>query len=161
MIFVVFFFIYRLFLPIRPDVQSEDFLNLNATMGAIDNWRSLFTLINFDAVYRRNLKRELAGLLLSHFATRQRASADYSLYEALQRGEIPIPAHIHDFLFSEETQRAGWSFKELIQSIRNTPSKWIRRWTGQETAQHYKMINEVLNFLEISLETKNDEGKFN
>ena len=36
----------------------------------------------------------------------------------------------------------------------------MRRWTGQETAEHYRMIDEVLSFMETSMEMKNDDGKF-
>jgi hypothetical protein len=160
-IFIVFFFIYRLFSPIRPIVRSEGFQNSDANMRAIDHWHSLFTMTAHDVLDKKSLKRELVGLLLSLYATKQRTSADFRLYEALQRGEISIPEHIHNFLFLEEPQKAGWSFKKLIQSIQNAPRKWIHRWTGQEIAEHYRMIDEVLSFLEASLEMKNDDGKFN
>ena len=109
----------------------------------------------------KSLNEELARLLLSLYATKQRTSADFRLYDALQQGEIPIPEHIHTFLFSEEPKQAGHSFKKLVQSIRNTPRKWMRHWTGQETAEHYRMIDEILCFMETSLEMKNDDGKFN
>ena len=36
----------------------------------------------------------------------------------------------------------------------------MRRWTGQETAEHYRMIDETLSFIEKSMEMKNDDGKF-
>ena len=100
-------------------------------------------------------------MLISFYATKQRTSADFRLYDALQRGEIPIPKHIHDFLFVEEPQKTRWSVKKLIQAIRESQRKWIRRRTGQETAEYYRMIDEVLGFLEASLEMKNDDRKFN
>jgi hypothetical protein len=160
-IFVAAFFLYRHFLSSdQPTNQSEDFQGSNATMRDIEYWKFLFIMTNNDTRDDKALKRELTGLLLSFFATKQFTSADFRLYDALQRGEIPIPEHIHTFLFSEEPEKAESPFKKLVQSIRNAPRKWVRRWTGQETADRYRMINEVLGFLETSLEMKNDNGKF-
>ena len=73
---------------------------------------------------------------------------------------FPCPEHIHTFLFPDEPEKSKRSLEKLIQSIRTAPRKWIRRWTGQETAEHYRMIDEVLSFMETSLEMKNDDGKF-
>jgi len=160
-IFIVLFFLYRFLPPDRSTVQFGDFQNSNATMRTVGFWHSLFTLAKYDTRDEKNLKRELARLLLSLYATKQRTSADFGLYEALQKGEIPIPEHIHTFLFLEEPPEARPSFKKLVQSVRNIPRKWIRRWTGQETAEYFRMIDEVLGFMETSLEMKNDNGKFN
>jgi hypothetical protein len=41
-----------------------------------------------------------------------------------------------------------------LQSIEKTPRKWIRQWTGREKTEHYQMIDEVLSFMEASLEIK-------
>jgi hypothetical protein len=160
-IFIVLFFIYRLLPSIEPVAQFDNFQDLNTTIRAIGNWRILFTVIGSVAPDKRGLRQELINLLLSLYATKQRTSADFRLYDALQKGEISIPEHIHDFLFLEEPQKVRWSFKKLVQSIQSTPRKWIRRWRGQEVAEHYRMIDEVLSYLEESLEMKNDDGKFN
>ena len=146
-IFIVVFFIYRIFPSAEPVVQYDNFQDLNATIRAIGNWRSLFTVIGYDVPDKRALRQELINLLLSLYATKQRTSADFRLYDALQKGEIPIPEHIHDFLFLKEPQKVKWSFKKLIQSIQSAPRRWIRRWTGQEVAEHYRMVDEVLAIL--------------
>jgi hypothetical protein len=134
-------------------------------MRTLDYWRNLFNLIDQHVQDDKMLKKELARLLLSLYATKQHTSADFRLYDALQQGEIPLPEQIHAFLFPEEPQPVGHSFimniRKLVQSIRNTPRKWLRRWTGQETAERYRMIDETLCFMETSLEMKNDDGKFN
>jgi hypothetical protein len=160
-IFVVVFFIYRLFPSAEPVIQSDDFQDLNVTIRAIGTWRSLFTVIGYEVPDKRALRQELINLLLSLYATKLRTSVDFRLYDALQKGEIPIPKHIHDFLFLEEPRKVKMSFKRLIQSIQSAPRRWIRRWTGQEVAEHYRMVDEVLDYLEESLEMKNDDGKFN
>lgn len=165
-IFITFIFLYlRLLPPPRPTIQSEGSQHPNETMRTLDYWRSLLNLIDVRVQDDEMLKKELARLLLSLYATKQHTLADFRLYDALQQGEIPLPEQIHAFLFPEEPQPVGHSFtiniKKLVQSIRNTPRKWIRRWTGQETAERHRMIDETLCFLETSLEMKNDDGKFN
>jgi hypothetical protein len=165
-IFITSIFLYlRLLPPPHPTIQSEDSQHLNETMRTLDYWRSLFSLIDQRAQDDKMLKRELARLLLSHYATKQHTLANFRLYDALQQGKIPLPEQMHAFLFPEEPQPVGRSLitniRRLVQSIRNTPRKWIRRWTGQETAERYRMIDEILCFMETSLEMKNDDGKFN
>ena len=164
-VFIAAVFLYlRLLPPPHPTIQSEDFQHSNAAMRTLDYWRSLFNLTDQRVQDDQVLKKELAHLLLSFYATKQRTSADFRLYDALQQGKIPLPEQIHAFLFPEEPQPAGSliaNIRGLVQSIRNTPRKWIRRWTGQETAERYRMIDEILCFMETSLEMKNDDGKFN
>jgi Ca2+/Na+ antiporter len=165
-VFIAAIFLYLRFLPpSHPTIQSEDAQHLNETMRTLDYWRSLFNLIDQRVQDDEMLKKELARLLLSFYATKQHTLADFRLYDALQQGEIPLPEQMHAFLFPEEPQPVGRSFitniRRLVQSIRNTPRKWIRRWTGQETAERYRMIDEILCFIETSLEMKNDDGKFN
>jgi hypothetical protein len=165
-IFITSVFLYlRLRPPSHPTIQSEDSQHSNATMRTLDYWRSLFNLVDVHVQDDETLKKELARLLLSHYAAKQHTSADFRLYEALKQGKIPLPEQMHAFLFPEERQPAGRSLiihvKRLVQSIRNTPRKWIRRWTGQETAERYRMIDEILCFLETSLEIENDDGKSN
>ena len=163
---IAFIFLYLRFLPpSHPTIQSEDFQHSNAAMRTLDYWRSLFNLIDQRVQDDEMLRKELARLLLPLYATKQHTLADFRLYDALQQGKIPLPEQIHDFLFPEEPQPVGRSLianiRKLAQSIRNTPRKWIRRWTGQETAERHRLIDETLCFLETSLEMKNDDGKFN
>ncbi len=160
-IFITAFFLYRRLLPPpTPIIQAEDFQNSNETIRTIGYWRSMFTLTDRDIQVGKTLKEELARLVLSIDPTNQRTLPYYLLYNALQRGEIPIPAQIHTFLFLAEPQQGGGPLKKLIQFMRNTPRKWIRRWTGQEFADHYRMIDETLCFIETSLEMNHDDGRF-
>ena len=155
----------RLLPPPHPTIHSEDSQHLNETMRPLDYWRSLFNLTDQRVQDDEMLKKELARLLLSLCATKRHALADFRLYDALQQGKIPLPEQIHAFLFPEEPQPVGRSLianiRRLAQSIRNTPRKWLRRWTGRETAERYRMIDEALCFMETSLEMKNDDGRSN
>jgi len=159
-IFVAAFFIYR-FLPQQQTAPwFDDSQESNSTMKTIGYWRNLFTLTDQHLLEEKTLKRELVRLLIAFYATKQHTAANFRLYEALQQGELPLPKHIHAYLFPEEPQNTKYSLKKRIQSVANAPKKWIRRMTGQETARHNRMIDEVLGFMETELEIKNDNGKF-
>jgi hypothetical protein len=159
------FLYYRLLPPPHPTIQAEESQHSNETMRTLDYWRSLFYLIDRRVQDDEMLKKELARLLLSHYAAQQHTAADFRLYDALQQGKIPLPEQMRAFLFAEEPQPEGRSLivniRKLAQSIRNTPHKWMRRWTGQETADCYRMVDEILCFVETSLEMKNDSEKSN
>jgi hypothetical protein len=159
-IFLIVVFLFRLLPQNQIDVHSGGFLESNATIKNIEYWRALFTVVEHDIRDEETLKRELTRLLLSFYATKQRTSSSFLLHEALQRGELPLPQHIHKFLFPDQPKKSKWSLDKLIQSVWNAPRKWMRRWSGQETAEHYRMINDVLCFMEESMEIKNDDGKF-
>jgi hypothetical protein len=159
-IILVIVFLFR-WLPQEPiTFPSGDILSENETIINIGRWRNLFIVTEDSVQDDRFFKQELIHLLLSLYATKQRASNNYLLYEALQRGEFPLPERIHTFLFPGEPQKSKWLVVNLFQSARTSLRKWKRRWTGQETADHYQMIDEILRLIESSMEMKNDDGKF-
>ena len=153
-IFIVLVFLYRLLPAGQLAPQAEAPRISNATMQTIETWRSMFTLVGYNNPEAKILKRELIRLLLSLYATKKRTTADFELYEALEKGEIPIPEDIRAFLFVEEPGRTQRSLKEWAKSIGSNLRNWKRRWTGQEAAEYYRMIEEVLSFMETSLEMK-------
>ena len=159
-IFIAFIILYRL-LPQGPtSMPVEGLPDTNETTQNIEYWRNLFNMPNFNALDESTLKRELIHLLASLYASKQRATPTFIFYEALERGDISIPTHIHAFLFPEKPKPAGRSFKKLLQSIQQAARKWIRRRNGQERAEYFRMINEIFSFLETSLEMENDAAKF-
>jgi hypothetical protein len=131
-------------------------LEWNETNNTIGYWRSWFLLNNSNIGDDRFLKKELAHLLASLYTSKQHTSTKFEIFDALQIGQIPLPEHIHTFLFPEKPKEPEQPIKKLLLSIRRAPRKWIRRWTGQETAERYRMVDEVLNFMETSLEINND-----
>ena len=159
-IFAVAVFLFRLLPQDQTVVQPQYFPDSNATIKTIEYWRILFTLTADNSHDEETLKRELIHLLLSLYASKQRVSTNFTLYDALKRGEVPLPEHIHAFLFPDNSKKSERSLNKFIQSIRSAPRKWMRRWTGQETAERYRMIDETLSFIEKSMEMKNDDGKF-
>jgi hypothetical protein len=159
-IIVVFVMLFRLLAQELITDPSGDSPTANEAISNIAHWRSIFIIADDGVRDEKFLKQKLINLLLSFYASKQHTSTNYLLYEALQRGELPLPEHIFTFLFPYEPEKSKRPLSKLLQSIRTAPRKWMRRWTGQETAEHYEMIDEVLRFIETSMEMKNDEGKF-
>lgn len=153
-----FLLLRRLLISPQPTTQSTDFQRPNTTIENIQYWISLLATSAQNPQDDRTTKKELTHLLLLFYTTKKRNSADFRLYDALHQGEIPLPEHIHTFLFPPELQQAERPLKRFLQSIRRTPQKWIRRWTGQDKAEYYQLINEVLAFVETSLEINDDDG---
>lgn len=158
LIFVAFIVLFRLLPQEQPTIQSDRSMETNTTMVNIGYWRGLFTYNGQDIRDENTLKRELMHLLASLYASKQRMPNNFVIYDALLQGKIPLPGNIHAFLFSQEPAESSGSIKKFFQSIRKTPRKWMRQWTGQEKAEHFQTIVEVLEFLETSLEIKNDDG---
>lgn len=150
-------FLYRLLSPGLAIPPSEEMLESNETINTLGYWRTRFNLNDATPTDEKALRRELTHLLASHYASKSHMETSFGIFDALQRGEIPLPEHIRDFLFPEKAPVAGHPIKRLLQSIRNAPLKWIRRWTGEERAKQYRMIDEVLRYLETSLEIKNEQ----
>jgi hypothetical protein len=159
-IFVVTIFLFRLLIEDPTPIPPEDFPDANDAIKTIEYWRSLFIPTDSGICDDMTLKRELMHLVASLYASKERASPNFIFYDALQQGEIPLPDHIHNFLFPDAPKESTRSFKKLMRSVRETPRKWIRRWTGQETTEHYRMIDEILSFMETSLEIEDGDGKF-
>ena len=156
-IFAAFIVLFRFLPQEQSDIPSYASLERYTTITNIEYWRSLFIYNRQNVRDEETLRRELTHLLTSLHAWHQGTSNSFSIHDAFQKGEIPLPGNIHAFLFSQELPASGGLLNRFFQSIRKTPQKWIRQWTGQEKAEHFQMIDEVLNFMETSLEITNDE----
>lgn len=157
-IFAAFLVLFRILYQAQSAPQPSAFLETNTTLINIGYWRGLFMYSGQDVQEDKNLKRQLIYLLTSLYASKQGTLNDFRIQDAMRQGTIPLPGKIHAFLFPQEPVSGG-PLQKFFQSIRQTPRSWIRQWTGQEKAEHYQMIEEVLNFLEASLEIKHDDRK--
>lgn len=157
-IFAAFLVLFRILYQAQSAPQSSSFLETNTTLINIGYWRGLFMYSGQDVQEDKNLKRQLIYLLTSLYASKQGTLNDFRIQDAMRQGTIPLPGKIYAFLFPQEPVSGG-PLQKFFQSIRQTPRSWIRQWTGQEKAEHYQMIEEVLNFLEASLEIKHDDRK--
>lgn len=160
-IFVVLFFVFRLLPQNELRISSEGPGNSNEAINTMGYWRGIFLHTEGNASDDKNLKRGLAHLLTSIYASNLRASTNFEIYDALQRGEIPLPEHIYTFLFPEETQVSRNPIKRFFQFAQTAPRQWMQKWTGRDMVERYQMIDEVLHFMETSLEINHDKRESN
>jgi len=156
-IFAAILLLLRILRQTQSQLPSRASFETNATITNIGYWRGLLLYNGQDILEEKALKRQLAHLLTALYASKQGTSNDFRMYDDLQQGTIPLPGNIHEFLFPPEPVSSG-PLQRYFHSIQKTPRRWIRKWTGQEKAARYKMIDEVLNFMETSLEINNDDG---
>jgi hypothetical protein len=156
-VFLSFILLFRFLPQEQAEVQPFSSRERNTVLINIGSWRNLFVYKGQNTREEETLKQELTYLLTSLHASNQSASNNSGMRDALQKGEIPLPGNIHAFLFSQELPASGGLLRRFFQSIRKTPRQWMRQWTGQEKAEHFQMIDEVLILMETSLEITNDD----
>jgi hypothetical protein len=157
LILVVAIFLFRVLSysqeTVRPDVYQE----ANTTLDNIEYWHVRFSGDSHNGWDEKILKRDLLHLLLALYALDQNTSNNFELYQAVQQGGIPLPEHIHAFLFPQEPRESDSFIIRFLESIQETPRNWIHRWTGQARAEQFQRITEILSFIETSLEITNDD----
>ena len=157
-IFVAFVFLLRL--PPGPvSIPLDEQPQANEAIETIRYWRSIISLTDVSAHEERILKQELVRLVAALYASKQRVLPGFLFYEALERGEIPLPDRIHAFLFPDKPEEAARSATQWLRQAWELPRKWVRRWKGQEAAEYTRMIEETMRFVEASLEIENGDGK--
>jgi hypothetical protein len=160
---VIFLAIFRIYS--RTEIlQPSQTLDSNQTLDSIHHWRNAILANARDSSENNTLKRELMWLLTSMYSSRQQSYAHYEIKEALEQRQIPLPEPVYAFLFSNEPEKSRSTFfqnpvralKQILQSIRREAQKKIRRWSGREPAEFYTGIDEVLSFMETTLEINDD-----
>jgi hypothetical protein len=153
---VVFFRLTRL----SPYEEPPPPPGSNATLRAINSWRTLIWLTGNEIEKFNSLKQDLGWTLTSLYALHQPGKAQWEIYEAIKQHQIPLPGNIYDFLFPGEPSGGKRSFRQILQIIRRTPEKWARQWTGRDQAEYYRSIELIITFMESLKETKHDDRHF-
>jgi hypothetical protein len=157
LVFSACIFLLRSILRERKSLPQYEYAEPNATLKKVDIWRNFITYSPQEDDESDPTRRELKRLLVSLYSSKQQSFTNFKIYESLQQREIPLPEQVYAFLFSGDP--AGGSRRSLMKVLRalwTAPKKWIRRWTGREAAEYYRSIDEVLTFMENSLEMKHD-----
>lgn len=133
----------------------------NTTLENVNYWRTAI-LVTHDEITELNvLKRYLGKMLAAVYAAKQPGSANLEIYNALKQGDILLPEPVYAFLFPAAPPAAGRSFRRVLASIRDFPRKWSRRWSGRDVEEYYASIEEVLTYVESTLEIKHDDTESN
>jgi hypothetical protein len=171
LIFVVV--LWAALLPLKAPKTDETtpLTDSNPSLENVSHWRASI-LANLNAGEERDtIRRELLWLLSAQYASQQPRAAsasNYEIREALKQKQIPLPEHVYRFLFPPETLEKPRGFiqdplgklQRSVISISQAPQKWMRRWSGQESAEYYRSIDEVLVLIETSLEMKHADDPF-
>lgn len=130
------------------------------TLDRVRDWQMS---IRFPAegVENPNLLRQaLEKMLVTMYTSKQSELPYWQVHEALLQCQIPLPEPIYTFLFPAEPPPGKRSFKRALQAIWHAPGKLARRWTGRDVIEFYQSIEQVLNFMESSLEINRDDKHF-
>jgi hypothetical protein len=95
-----------------------------------------------------DLKRELALMLVTLYASRKHISADYEVYNGFSTGEIPLPEPVFSFLFGKQNENKRFN-----------PRHWFNRITGRDKAAFYSDLETALTYLENYLEIADEHKK--
>ena len=125
----------------------------------IDTWKNTFNMYNIESEDQLFIKRDLSNLLTSMYIDANGKTPNYQILEKIRGKEIDIPENIYASLIQEEPDPLPLSLKMKIIWYLRTPIRWKKRWYEKKDkeANHYKMIDEVLDYLENSLEIKHEK----
>ncbi len=141
--------------PVTYEVDSSD--RENVTLSSIRHWRTLI-LLTTDETGRLNLlKNALQVLLKDLYASKDPTQARWKIYEDVERGDITLPESIREFLMLDPPPNARPTPLHLLQRLGQAPARLVRHWTGQEQAEYYQSIAEVISFMEQQLENEDEQ----
>lgn len=151
LIVALFFFLaYRaaralLDAPVKPGTEPTA-PDENATLDSLEYWRYLFTQTPRDDREYSLTRRELARLLLSAYASKERVVNDYTLYADFKSRKILLPDGVYAFVFGDEG------------APRTKFSAWLRRASGRDRIDYSRGIERYLEFLTSYMEIRDDES---
>jgi Ca2+/Na+ antiporter len=164
---VVVYVFYRMFQG-QSGEQLVELPDPNPILNNLEFWRASIMLTSDQGGEKNALKQEIISLLVSMYSSHHPDSANFQIYDALRQGQIPLPERVQAFLFNQKPEEPQPSlFKDPVAAIVNFfPSihqvvhNWIRQRTGRDRAEYYQAIEEVLEFMENSLEMKHDDESY-
>lgn len=126
----------------------------SAVLERIHYWRESIRFALPRTTGPHTVEHHLGKMLAELYASQQPNAAYYEVYTALKEHQLPLPRPINAFLFPPEPPASEHPIKRILLAIRDMPRKQIYRWTGREVADYYRSLDEVLTFMESSLERK-------
>ena len=153
-------FVALIYVVIRLNVQGlantrpapePDF---QLTLANIAYWRSFILMAASEKLQINTLKQSLVKMLVAMYTSSQPDTPLWEVADALRLRQIPLPDNIYAFLFPPEPLPGRPSFRQLLQALWRLPAVWANRLSGRSTADYYRSLDEVLAFMESSLEIK-------
>jgi hypothetical protein len=129
----------------------------NVTLDSINQWRVLIPLADEAADRPNILKQNLGRILTTIYSSREPDTVQWEVDEALRVRRIALPESIHAFLFPAALVEESSPFRRILRAIRRAPQTLVRRWTGRDADEYYRSVEEVIRYMEFSMEKKHDE----
>ncbi len=134
------------------------------TFSALENiryWRTAIVVTRSEITEVNVLKRYLGKMLATAYSVNEPGRPNLEIYNALKLRQIPLPEPVYAFLFPGALPAPGGSFRQFLQNIRQAPQRLARQWSGRDLEDYYRSIEEVLAYIESTLEVKNDDEESN
>jgi len=139
----------------RPEsARMDKSSDASVALMSAEVWRNSIELAAGGSEQQTALKHELARVLVSMYTFRRSGSAYFEVYEPLRQGKIPLPEGVWSFIFAKEPPARKLN---RWQSMRQAAQNRIRKWTGHDAAECNLAVDEVLGFMEASLEMNDDK----
>jgi hypothetical protein len=147
-----------------PGTAFSHSTRLSTAWDPSRRWRESLLLNVRSEPDKDTFRRELSWLLTSLYASERPGFAKYQVREAFLQGRISLPPSVHAFLFSSTTPAPLPPFlshpvvnlRMKIKSLGQALQRQARRRSGQDTADYFNSIDEVLSFMETSLEMNHE-----
>lgn len=154
LVFLALWFVAARFFRVTaaPPPPRRTQSDANATLARIEYWQMSLRLSRPGFQPPGILKNNLGKMLAAMYTSRQSEAVHYQIYDALKAREIPLPENLYAFLFPPEPPGSPHSLARILRAIRAAPGAWARRWSGREEAEFYRSLEEVIGFMESSLE---------
>jgi hypothetical protein len=136
-----------------------------APYDPVERWKDSLLMNLGSEPYKDTFRRDLTWMLTELHASARPGNASYQVREAFQQGSIPLPPPIYEFLFSSTKPPQALPpllshpverLRIKMRSRRKALQRWARRRRGLATADYFNSIDEVLSFMETSLEMNHE-----
>jgi hypothetical protein len=117
---------------------------------AVDRWRNSILLNIRSSADTDTLRRDMSWLLAEMYFSHG-GPAQFEIRRELAARQIPLPPSVHAFLFPSPKPPSR-PVARAVQSAALALRTWSARRTGRETAEYLRAIDDVLTFMETSLE---------
>jgi hypothetical protein len=146
----------RMFRHLLTENVSDSSIRPYNTPAAIDFWRTFILSTAGEKTAVNLLKRNMIEMLANMYTTSQPDIPYWQVYEGLESRQIPLPGHVYAFLFPPDPARGRPPVWKFFYNLRRSPAVWVRQWTGRAEAEYFRSLDELLAFMESSLEINHD-----
>jgi hypothetical protein len=157
LIFLEVFFVFRRISKQPAVMEIEKPIDPNDTIRSVDEWRSSIRFSTSSSYERSTIKRNLTNMLVSLYTAKPPSGTFFDLSGPLTDGQMPLPEPVKSFFFAKEPELPKSFLLKKSEQARRFARDQIRHWTGQDTWEYYQSIDEVLKFMETSLEMEKDD----